>query len=162
MAYGAAFLAAAGLGLTLTYWPSVSAQQVLDPPTQQGCSRETLTCSSGSCTRAIPDAGNPVGLNMQDVRSFTVKVCANNGRSLGGAGSLKDYHCQPNDATCPEVPSNLQNVTVTGACQESLPFSMPALLPATDFMVWAASGVTITNWDAGAADTITVTVCPAK
>lgn len=157
-----AFLAAIGLGLTVTYWPSASAQQALNPPTQQGCSRETLTCTSGSCTRAVPDAGNPVGLNMQDVRGYTVNVCANNGRLLAGSGTLRDYHCQPTYATCPEVTGKAQSVTATAACQEFPPFVVPALLPATDFMVWAASAVTISNWDAGTADTITVSICPAK
>lgn len=143
-------------------WPTATAQQVLDPPIQQGCSTETLTCSSGSCSRAVPDAGTVVGLNMQDVRGYTINVCANNGRLLAGGGTLRDYHCQPTYAICPEVTMNAQSVTATTACQEFAPFVVPSLLPATDFMVWAASAVTISNWDAGTADTITVRVCPAK
>ncbi len=132
--------------------------------TQVGCTSETHACSSGSCSRPVPDggAGADAGLYLENVRGYTVRVCGTSARPLAGAGTLKDYHCVAADGTCPEVPLNAQPVTLAAVCQEFPPFVLPAQLPAADRMVWASSGVTISNWDGGAADTVTVTVCPAQ
>lgn len=146
-------------------------------PAQTTCVSETHNCTSGSCSRPIPDGGQPAladgggptvlpdaGLSLSRLQGFTLSVCGTAARPLAGAGTLKDYHCKV--GSCAEVTANAQSVTLTGTaatpCQEFPPFVVPAALPVDDRMVWASSGVTITNWDAGAADTITVTVCPAN
>lgn len=146
-------------------------------PGQIPCVSETQTCSSGVCTRPVPDGGGPAladgggnwkvdadsGVSLANLQGFTVSVCGTAARPLGGAGTLKDYHIHATGAV-KEVTGNAQAVTVTGApyCQEFPPFALPAFLPQGDRMVWGSSGVTITNWDGGAADTVTVTICPAQ
>jgi hypothetical protein len=127
------------------------------------CRTETHGCTSGSCSLTVADGGVDSGIPLQDVRGFTVKVCGTTARPLAGAGTLKDYHCV-SGGTCAEVTSNALSVTLTGTvatpCQEFPPFVLPARLPNTDRMVWASSGVTISNWDGGTADVVSVTVCP--
>lgn len=134
-----------------------------DWTTQTSCTSEVQTCSSGSCSRAVPDGGSDAGISLSGVQGFTVRVCGTSARPLAGAGTLKDYHCTT--GACSEVTANARAVTLTGTaatlCQELPPFVLPARLPDGDKMVWAASSVTISNWDGGAADTVTVTVCPA-
>lgn len=146
-------LAVLAMGEASDFWPT----QV------STCTSEVQTCSSGSCSRPVPDGGADGGIPLQDIRNYTLKVCGTSARPLAGAGTLKDYHCS--GGACAEVVGNAQAVTLTGTsasyCQEFPPFVIPARLPNADRMVWAASGVTISNWDAGAADTITVTVCPS-
>lgn len=148
-------------GLALSYVPAASAEE---RPAQNTCISETHTCSSGSCSRAIPDGGiaADAGVLLGGVKAFSVRVCGTAARPLGGAGTLKDYHCDLRYGVCPEVTYNAQSVTSTGICNEFPPFVIPASLPSSDRMVWASSGVTIVNWDAGAADVVTVTVCPAQ
>lgn len=130
--------------------------------TQVGCTSEVHTCSSGSCSRVSPVGEADAGIPLDGVKSYTVRVCGTAARPLAGAGTLRDFHRVAATGETPEVTSNVQSVTSTGICQELPPFVLPAALPAADRMIWASSGVTIANWDGGAADTITVTICPAQ
>lgn len=146
-------------------------------PAQNGCVTEVHACSSGSCSRPIPDGGvgrtadggltdaMDAGIPLAFVQGFTVRVCGTFARPLAGAGTLKDYHIASPAGTVTEVTSNALSVTQSGGppyCQEFPPFVLPQQLPSADRMVWASSGVTITNWDGGTADTVSVTVCPAQ
>lgn len=146
-------------------------------PAQNGCVTETHACSSGSCSRPIPDGGfgktadggltdaMDAGISLAFVQGFTVRVCGTALRPLAGAGTLKDYHIVSPTGTVTEIASNALTVNHSGGppyCQEFPPFVLPQQLPSADRMVWASSAVTITNWDGGAADTITVSVCPAQ
>jgi hypothetical protein len=158
----------------LSYVSPVSA---LEYPAQNGCVSETHWCSSGSCSRPIPDGGQPgladgggptvmpdAGISLGLLKGYTVSVCGTAARPLAGAGTLKVYHCKL--GSCAEVVGNAQSVTLTGTtatpCQEFPSFVIPNYFPSSERMVWASSGVTITNWDAGTADNVTVTVCPAQ
>lgn len=153
------------LGALLSYVPGASATE---RPAQNGCVTETHACSSGSCSRPVPDGGQggtmDAGISLAFMQGYSVNVCGTAARPLAGAGTLKDYHCS--GGSCAEVVANAQPVTLVGTaatrCQEFPPFVIPAALPSADRMVWASAGVTISNWDAGAADTITVTVCPTN
>lgn len=138
------------------------------------CTSETHLCSSGSCSRPVPDGGRfttadggrtdayDAGISLANLKGYTVRICGTEARPLAGAGTMKDYHLIASPANAAEVPQNAQAVTATVVCQEFPPFVIPAFLPAADRMVWASSGVTITNWDGGAADAVTVTVCPVQ
>lgn len=146
-------LVALVMGEASDFWPTQVAT----------CTTEVQPCTSGSCSRAVPDAGSDAGIPLQDIRNYLVRVCGTSARPLAGTGSLKDYHCS--GSSCSEVTYNALSVTLTGTtaapCQEFPPFVIPARMPNGDTMVWASSGVTISNWDGGTADTITVTICPA-
>lgn len=167
------------LGAVLGILLAVSDAMAGERPSQTTCVTETQRCTdAGVCTRAIPDAGLPrytdggagtiydsdSGVSLANVQSYTVEVCGTAARPLAGAGSLQDYHCKP--GKCSIISANTQYVTLTGTattlCQEYPEFFLRAFYPAQDRMIWAASGVTISNPDGGAADSITVTVCPAK
>lgn len=150
-------------GAYATFTGTADAQASYQWPTEVGCTSETQTCASGVCSRAIPDGGSGVdaGISMENVRNYTVRICGTPARPLAGTGSLKNYDCLPGSGFCAEVPANAQSVTTTTPCQESTGFVVPASLAASHRMVWAAASVGITNWDAGAADVVTVTVCPS-
>jgi hypothetical protein len=161
------------LGALLAYVSPARAEY----PAQNGCVSETHTCSSGSCSRAIPDGGwgltadggfsdtMDAGISLNLLKGYTVRICGTAARPLAGAGSLVDYHCKAK-STCSSIPLNTQPVTLVGTaatlCQESPTFVVPNYYPAGDRMVWATSGVTITGYDGGVADTVTLEVCPVQ
>lgn len=140
----------------------LSAQAPWQWGTQVGCTSEVHTCSSGSCSRVSPVGEADAGIPLENVRGYIVRVCGTSARPLAGAGTLQNYHRIASTGDTPVVAGNAQSVTTTGICQEFPPFVIPAALPAADRMVWASSSVTITNWDGGTADTVTVTICPAN
>lgn len=129
-------------------------------PTQTGCTSETHACTSGSCSRQTAVGEADAGMNMANVQGYAVRVCGTVARPLAGAGTLKNYHRIAATGETPEVTYNAQTVAYAGICEEFPPFVLPAKLPEADRMVWASSAVTITNWDGGTADVVTVTVCP--
>lgn len=129
-------------------------------PTQTSCTSEVHACSSGSCSRVSPVGVADAGMNMANVQGYTVRVCGTAARPLAGAGTLKNFHRIAATGETPEVTYNAQAVTSTSICNEFPPFVLPAKLPEADRMVWASDSVTISNWDAGAADVVTVTICP--
>lgn len=157
---------------------AVAGLAVAGLPGQIPCTTETHACSSGSCSRPVPDGGAmsladgggvwvpdaDSGVSLAYVQGYTVRVCGTVARPLAGAGTLKDYHITSTGVVT-ELTRNARSVTLSGGppyCQELPPFVIPAFYPQKDRMVWASSGVTISNWDGGAADTVTVTVCPAQ
>lgn len=129
------------------------------PATTVTCVTDSHTCTAGSCTGAVPDGGSTTGVALLYVRSYYVRVCAEPGQTLSGAGNLLDYHCRAQaDAGCAEVKTNRQPVTKTGEqCEETPTFVIPYMDTTSDRMLWIPSAVTVSG-----GSTVGVSICPQK
>lgn len=61
---------------------------------------ETFTCTAGTCTGSAPaaadfDATAGLSIDLGQVASWTVQVCADSGKTLVGAGQLDVYTVNP-------------------------------------------------------------------
>lgn len=155
-------IAAAAVSLVLLAWVAL-AQPVAKP-----CTSYTSTCTSGTCTGLVPDAGTASGISLSGVLGYYLEVCPVSGQTLLGAGTLHDYHCRSATGTCPEVVANKQTITAAttaaAPCWRSPDFEMLGFYPGGDRMTWAASGVTVSTGtlaDGGVDDQpITTYICP--
>lgn len=124
------------------------------PPTTTSCSSRTVTCAAGTCTEAAPSANS--GFALINVQGYLVRICADSGQTLSGAGTMRDYHCSATlSPACSVIPGNAQSVTASSVrCQEFPPFVVPYLDNTADTMYWSPSGVTVSSGD------LTVYICP--
>ncbi|HET9554357.1 MAG TPA: hypothetical protein VFP50_15450 [Anaeromyxobacteraceae bacterium] len=128
--------------------------------TTVACTTTNQACASGSCSGAVPDAGNATGISLASVQSYFVRVCPPTGQTLQGAGTAKDFHCSATTGKCAEVVANAQSITAPAAtCWESPTFVVPYTDITSDTMTWVLSGVTVSPDDAG---TATISICPQK
>src|SRR5690348_10917434 len=112
-AIGAAVaLGAAGAYLTRT--SIAEAQSPAEWSTQVGCTSEVHACTSGSCSRVSPEGEADAGMNLENVKSYTVRVCGTAARPLAGAGTMVDYHRIASTGQTPQVTGNNQAVTAAG------------------------------------------------
>jgi hypothetical protein len=146
-----AILAGLALGVLLSYSGTARADP---PPTTTSCSSRTVTCAAGTCTEAAPSANS--GFALINVQGYLVRICADSGQTLGGAGTMRDYHCSATlSPACSVIPGNAQSVTASSVrCQEFPPFVVPYLDNTADTMYWSPSGVTVSSGD------LTVYICP--
>lgn len=149
-----AVLVGIALGVVLSYAGSASAGATYQTPTTTSCSSRTVTCVAGTCTESAPSANS--GFALANVQGYLVRVCADSGQTLSGAGTMRDYHCSASlSPACSEIPGNGQAVTSSSVrCQEFPPFVVPYLDNTADTMYWSPSGVTVSSGD------LTVYICP--
>lgn len=145
-------LVAVALGLALT----AHAGAPYATGTTMACASRTFTCSAGTCTETAPSTNT--GLALAYVQSYYVRVCADSGQTLSGAGTMRDYHCSALlSPACARVLDN--NLSVTAAavrCQEWAPFVVPYIDTTSDTMFWSPSGVTVSSGD------LTISICAQK
>lgn len=119
------------------------------------CSSRSFTCAAGTCTETAPSTNT--GTALQYVQSYYVRVCADSGQTLSGAGTMRDYHCSAAlSPSCSQVNENNKSVTLTERCQEWPSFVVPYIDTTADTMFWSPNGVTVSSGN------LTIYICPQK
>lgn len=126
------------------------------PPTTVACASRTVTCSAGTCTETAPSTNT--GTVLLSARGYYLRVCADSGQTLSGAGTMRDYHCSAAlSPSCAQVKGNNQAVTNSAErCEEFIPFVVPYVDNTADTMFWSPTGVTVSSGN------LTVYICPQK
>jgi len=120
------------------------------------CISRSFTCSAGTCTETAPSTNTGTALGY--VQSYYVRICADSGQTLSGAGTMRDYHCSATlSPPCSQVHDNNLSVTASSVrCQEWAPFVVPYIDTTTDTFWWSPSGVTVSSGN------LTIYICPQK
>ena len=133
------------LGVLLSYTPRATAGGTYQTPTTVSCSSRTFTCAAGTCTETAPSTN--AGTALANVQGYVVRICADSGQTLSGAGTMRDYHCSATlSPACAQVTDNALSVTASSVrCQEWAPFVVPYLDNTSDTFWWSPSGVTVSS-----------------
>lgn len=150
-----AFVLAAAVGLSLTWLSTAQAGGTYQTATTVACSSRSFTCSAGTCTETAPSTN--AGFALANVQAYYIRVCADSGQTLSGAGTMRDYHCSASlSPTCSQVLDNALTVTASSVrCQEWAPFVVPYLDNTSDTMWWSPSAVTVSSGN------LAIYICPA-
>jgi hypothetical protein len=149
-----AILAGIALGLLVSYGGSARAGATYSTPTTTACSSRSVECAAGTCTETAPTTNS--GFALANVQGYVVRIQADSGQTLSGAGTMRVYHCSALlSPACAEIPGNAQAVTASGVRpMEFPPFVVPYLDNTADTMYWSPSGVTVSSGN------LTVYICP--
>lgn len=142
------------LGAVLSYVGSARAGATYQTPTTTACTSRTVECAAGTCTESAPSANS--GFALANVQGYYVRISADSGQTLSGAGTMRNYHCSASlSPACAQVLDNNLAVTASGVRpQEWAPFVVPYIDNTADTMYWSPSGVTVSSGN------LTVTICP--
>lgn len=147
-------LAAAALAVAALAWAGAGAPYATG--TTVACASRSFTCSAGTCTETAPSTN--AGTALEYIQSYYVRICADSGQTLSGAGTMRDYHCSATlSPACAQVLDNNLSVTASSVrCQEWAPFVVPYIDTTSDTFWWSPSGVTVSSGN------LTIYICPQK
>lgn len=106
------------------------------------------TCTAGSCTRPMPDAGTE-GMFLGDVSSWRLLVCAPGTQTLSGTGKAEAIVFDGNVRRWGAMPEKDKNVTATTACQ-GFPVEVNGMQADEVRILYRANGIGVSGVDGGA------------
>lgn len=105
-----------------------------------------ITCSAGTCDGSAPATSDTSGISIQQATAYRVRVCADSGKVLQGAGTLDAYVQDEVDGLWTRVPQ--LDLTVPGGAASKRCYGWAEFENGVPYgrVFYLASGVTV---DAG-------------
>lgn len=117
----------------------------------QGATRlRPATCTGGSCTRAVPDAGGAEGVAMEDIVACRLSVCApQTDQTLSGAGEVEAWTEDPVTGLFSHMDEADWSVTVSGERCQAWPVMKNSMAAASVRLIPRPNAITVSGADGG-------------